>query len=545
MLNLPRKILACKSFIYIILYFFVNIFILTHYPDIHSDEAWLSGLSRAWMHTGRPTVTEPFFDLLPRAPHAVKLLFHSLQALFFTVTGYGIFQTRLLSLLSACAALFFFRKLLCRILPVSGSEGAGGTAFAVMVLLSIDPQFLAAAHTGRQEIQLMLLLILALIMLFPARRIQGSRPGLLAGCMVLIAGGFHPAAFLIAAAAAGALPASAVLNGGALRRGIGSAAGFLALCAAGGFIYAGISLLMNPNFLHDYLQFGESVEVAVPFYLKVIRFPHYYQKLWFRHSGTYFIPEMRPLFIIHMLSIAGTLALSALSLFKAGEQRERRHLLLLPVLMLITFNAALLILGKYAPPLLSLQLPILYLAPALIMTAGVFKGWVKRAVPAIVFLTAAVTCLYNTAPFLQQGRESYGEYTESIRDLLEKEQPRLLLANLNTEYALPCGAFLDFRNLAFLEEEGLDFEEYMVSRGISHILYPQELDFIYERRPVWNILYGNVASYYEDMNRFIEQRCTEAGSFVSPVYGMRIIPYSGTGKWKITLYRVEDTLSPP
>jgi hypothetical protein len=542
MLNLPRKILACKSFIYIFLYFFVNIFILTHYPDIHSDEAWLSGLSRAWMNTGRLTVTEPFFDLMPRAPHAVKLLFHSLQSLFFAVSGYGVFQTRLISLLSACLSLFLFHKLLGRLLAAEGDAG-----FAVMVLLSIDPQFLAAAHMGRQEIQLIVLLLLSLLMLFPSRRITGALPGMLAGCMVIIAAGFHPAAFLIAAAAAGALPAAAIRNGGSLRSGIPSAAAFLASCAAGALIFAGISLAMNPDFLGDYLQFGESVEVTVPFYLKVIRFPHYYQKLWFRHSGTYFIPELRPLFIIHILSIVGTLSLSAASLFKSGQKRERFHLLLLPALMLFSFNAALLFLGKYAAPLFALQLPILYLALALTLTltSKARNARLQKGVLAIVFLAAAATSLFNLAPFLQPGRERYSDYRYSIRLLLEDEQPRRLLANLNAEYALPCGTFLDYRNLAFLDEEGIDFEEYIVSRGITHILYSQELDVIYQRRPVWNILYGNVASYYEDMNRFIKQRCVPVDSFVSPVYGMRIIPYSGTGEWKITLYRVEDALSPP
>jgi hypothetical protein len=213
--------------------------------------------------------------------------------------------------------------------------------------------------------------------------------------------------------------------------------------------------------------------------------------------------------------------------------------------MLFSFNAALLFLGKYAAPLFALQLPILYLALALTLTSKARNARLQKGVLAIVFLAAAATSLFNLAPFLQPGRETYKDYESSIRKLLKKEQPRLLLANLNTEYALPCGTFLDYRNLAFLDEEGINFEEYIVSRGITHILYSQELDVIYQRRPVWNILYGNVASYYEDMNRFIKQRCVPVDSFVSPVYGMRIIPYSGTGEWKITLYRVEDALSPP
>ncbi|MFO7850737.1 MAG: 4-amino-4-deoxy-L-arabinose transferase, partial [Spirochaetia bacterium] len=65
------------------------------------------------------------------------------------------------------------------------------------------------------------------------------------------------------------------------------------------------------------------------------------------------------------------------------------------------------------------------------------------------------------------------------------------------------------------------------------------MDLIYRRRPVWNILYGNVAGYYEEMKEYLEEECTAAGSFSAPTYGMRITRYSGTRPWKVTVYRVK------
>ncbi len=61
------------------LFFLFGILTLTRYPFVHSDESWLAGLTRAMMEEGSPAVTEPFFDLKPRWPHGIKILFHLLQ----------------------------------------------------------------------------------------------------------------------------------------------------------------------------------------------------------------------------------------------------------------------------------------------------------------------------------------------------------------------------------------------------------------------------------------------------------------------------------
>ena len=73
-----NKILIILLFIY----FLVNLSFLTHFPFIHSDESWLSGLSRNILETKNFSSTETFFDLYLRNPHAIKIIFHSIQIMF-------------------------------------------------------------------------------------------------------------------------------------------------------------------------------------------------------------------------------------------------------------------------------------------------------------------------------------------------------------------------------------------------------------------------------------------------------------------------------
>jgi len=542
----PLKSFYIYSFLSI--YFFFNMLLLTYYPFVHSDEAWLSGLSRAWLREGSVTVTEPFFDLYPRSPHALKIIFHGIQAAVFSVAGYGIFPARLVSLLFGLGALALFYRLTAQLtargLPGQIPEKNGkGYAGLFTTLLALDPQFIAAAHLGRQEI-LLLFLLLAGLNLWTAEPPPGGgfKRGLLTGSVVALGIGVHPAVFLVAAALAGALLVS--------KRRFAALIGLLAASAAGALLFILLSWGMNPDFFRDYAAFGDTVEVGVPWYIKLVRFPDYYQKIWFRHSGTYFIPELRPLFPFYL--VAPVLS-AALGLWR------RDRTLLLPGLALAAFNVALVILGKYGPPLFALQLPLCYLAAALTY-ARLFSrpgGRTRRpagaAVGVALVLLVSGSAAYNLTEAPRHKTETYADYTASIRRVLEPEirlytsraQPVRILGNLNAEYALPYGSLLDFRNLDYLKTAGIDFEGYIRSRGITHILYPEEMETIYRERPVWNILYGNVAAYYADLHRFIDKRCLAAGSFASPLYGMRIVPYSGKKAWTVTLYRVQSGVEGP
>ncbi len=524
------------NFIYLFLsiYILFNICVVVYFPPVHSDESWLSGLTRAWLNQRSVTVTEPFFDLYPRAPHAIKILYHGAQAIVFTLFGYGIFQTRLLSLGLGIAALLVFRRLLSRVLP----ENHGANLVNLFtVLLALDPQFIIAAHLGRQEIALILILLLATLRLFPKNGNPGGFiRGLGAGLWVAIGIGIHPAAFLVAAVLTGIILTQP--------RRLSTLAGFFTACSIGALFFVSLSLWMNPTFFHDYIAFGDSVEVGVPWFIKLIRFPAWYQKLWYRYSGTYWIPELRPLLPLYGLSVAGSLALGI-------AKTERK--LLVPFFALAGFNVALIILGKFGVPLFALEVPLCYWALALVFSQVVPRPPPRAApwIASLLIVLGAGTTVYNLTDPLRGISERYTDYEGHIRSAIVAEEPLLkaegarlrVLGNLNAEYALPYGALLDFRNLAYLKASSLDFAAYIRTRNITHILYPEEMDVIYRERPVWNILYGNVAAYYDDMQRFLKRDCVVAASFESPVYGMRIVLYSGKRPWRVTLYRVKRSLT--
>ena len=71
---LLRNRLKFKYFIYIYLlvYFILNILFLVDFPFVHSDEPWLSGLSRAMMESRSLAVTEPFLIVLKEIPIALS-----------------------------------------------------------------------------------------------------------------------------------------------------------------------------------------------------------------------------------------------------------------------------------------------------------------------------------------------------------------------------------------------------------------------------------------------------------------------------------------
>ena len=154
--------------IYIIIYALYSASFLTRFPFVHSDEAWLAGLSRDMQAVGSFGVTEQFFDLKPRVPHALKLLFHALQMGYIHVFGYNILSVRLLSLTSG---------LICLILLYYIGKELGGRwmGFGLMVLVSLDVPFIYASHFGRQEIILCISLLSCILILI---RCQGCpQPG--------------------------------------------------------------------------------------------------------------------------------------------------------------------------------------------------------------------------------------------------------------------------------------------------------------------------------------------------------------------------------
>ncbi|MBN1837628.1 MAG: hypothetical protein JW820_17355, partial [Spirochaetales bacterium] len=131
---------------------------------------------------------------------------------------------------------------------------------------------------------------------------------------------------------------------------------------------------------------------------------------------------------------------------------------------------------------------------------------------------------------------SYGRYLERIR--AHVPQHARVLGGPNTAFAFAPGALHAFNDLAALTDAGPSFEQYVDEHGIQFILYPDELDRIYAERPIWNDLYGNLAPYYGQMQRFLSERCELVARYEEPVFAMRIVAYQGRYPARLRIYRV-------
>ena len=98
-------------YLFLALYFIINLFYLDSFPFVHADESWLASLSRAVIEKKSFSAVEDFFILTDRHPHALKMLFHTLQIPFLNIS-FSIKSVRILSVLFSVINLYFFYLLL-------------------------------------------------------------------------------------------------------------------------------------------------------------------------------------------------------------------------------------------------------------------------------------------------------------------------------------------------------------------------------------------------------------------------------------------------
>jgi hypothetical protein len=155
----------------------------------------------------------------------------------------------------------------------------------------------------------------------------------------------------------------------------------------------------------------------------------------------------------------------------------------------------------------------------------------------IITLIIAVLTFNTTSALIIDTHYNYDNYLSEISRVVKKDDN--VLANLNSEYYFNNGKLLDYRNLAYLEENNINFSEYINVNNIEYIIYSEEIDFIYNSRPVWNMLYGNLYPYYQDMKKYLTNKCKLVDSFTNSTYGIRIVRYIGKKNWNIKIYKVK------
>jgi hypothetical protein len=498
---------------FIMIYFITNLLFLTDFPYVHSDEAWLSGLSRVFINNFEMEYT--FFDLFPTTHHAMKFFFIMIQGLFIKGFGYNIFVLRLISLVFSIGSLVLFYKILLK------HNITKVTSLLFTILLSLNLQWFMVSHIARQEAVLIFIFLLAYYLVLKKPKYEVILLSLVLGFGI----GIHPNIFFLAIA----LGLTFLFQWSVKERKI---IDLIQLVISTG-VYAGLYLIVtfyiNPNFLNQYGAYGSKLGVFNQLSAKFQNFYFFYYKLYHRISGTYFTVPLKYDYLAFIALVVIIIYLLSNKSYKLTIKKSNDYL---PVIFFISMNLGILILGRYNQISIIFPIIFLYLSFA-VFTSKIFKG--RKY---LVYLLCIVVVFqgYHSYTFLkQQNNDSYNEFLDEFSIISEDGN---ILANLNLEYEFK-ERLIDYRNLTHLEENSISFEEYVEMNSIKYIVWYEEMDYIYRNEPKWDILYGPL-NYYEEITSFLKEEAKLIKTFESPTYAMRIAKYVNTYPWKVKIYEIKE-----
>ncbi|PKM94559.1 MAG: 4-amino-4-deoxy-L-arabinose transferase [Firmicutes bacterium HGW-Firmicutes-1] len=499
---------------FLFLYFIANIFFLTTFPFVHSDEAWLSGLTRNMMDTHSIYCTETFFDLFPRYPHSIKLLFHLVQMPFVHFGGNSVFSVRLISMFFSVATLYIFHKIMVVVLkhPLY--------ALLSTILLSLNIQFLYASHFARQEIVVLFFLMLGLYVY-----LKPFKSTILLGSIIGLCIGIHPNSFILAL-----LFGFLYLQDWIMRKKPFKEILLLVLtvsCFASAFIL--LSYIGDPNFIAHYSQFGATFGVDFPMGTKLLTLDDFYYKLYNSVSGTYYIPQMKYFWIAFLILLL--ISIGILISKKISPEIGLKYTLSQWLISLFAIQLGILIIGRYNTTSILFLIPFFYILLGNILIKIFKKNKTLLGLFVILIILSFILSIKEIKPYLPY---QYNDYLNEFAKAVPKDS--VVLGNLNTDFYFDNGSLFDYRNLAYLKTNDLSFKEYIQKNDIEYIIYYEELDYIH-KNPRWLILYGDDV-YYEDMNDYIKNNCTLIHSFKHTLYGIRIPRYMMDYEWEISIYKV-------
>lgn len=505
----------------ILIFFAVNLLFLTQYPFVHSDETWLAGLTRNMMQRHSLAVTETFFNLKPRYPHAIKTLFHLLQMPFLSLFGYRIFSVRLISLLAGSGGLFVFYQI-GKVFFQSEKK-----AIFAMLLLAVDSEYICASHFARQEILILLLMLICIALLMKHSNEMTNRLAVMLGIITGIAIGFHPNSFMIACVCGGILLLRILLYKTAKFRQLLLYAGVTSLFA---LTFVGISFLFDSNFISHYLTYGNNeFDVLAPVSDKFGSLGNYFAKLYYRVSGTYYIPNVKLQFFIFPTAMILSILYAAVMKNKDSKMSQNLVSLLTAIFMIIVSTA---LIGRYS------QLSIVFVFSMcwlLTVFACFMFGKTIGKVLGVCVLSAVLTfTLTDIRPWLSA--DSYDIYLSQIEELIPQDS--VTIGNLNSDFYFDNGVLLDYRNLSYLSDDGMSIADYIDAYNVQYIIITDELDYIYSVRPTWNIIYGNPV-WVSDLQNYADLHCEYMGTFEDNTYNVRIVSYvNGSQNFSAWVYRV-------
>jgi hypothetical protein len=365
------------------------------------------------------------------------------------------------------------------------------------------------SHFARQESILLFLLLLNIAYLYKSRNPHPIVSGLISSIGI----GIHPNSFIIF------LP---ILAYWILGKKIKDIVIYLLTLSLSALLFILWSFSLDPSFIHNYLNYGDELGVKMTLLDKVYQIKYFYLKLYYGVSGTYYTPDIKAIFYISILTIISTLYLISKKKIKPNV-----------LIYFIAINIGYIFIGRYN------QTSIIFIIPFIVlMISEVLLNINKKYLRNIIIVFILLIISINT--FVNMNNHYYSETYDDYLNNLELFVPdnAIVLGNLNTLFAFDTNKFYDYRNLGYLPKDKT-FSDYINERNIEYIIYPDEMDLIYNTRPLWNGLYGNVYPYYENMKNFFDNSCIAVGTFTSPVYGMRIVRYIEDKEYNITIYKVK------
>lgn len=495
--------------LYLLVYGILSFRFLCCFPFIHSDESWLAGLSLNMAESHDFSVTEPFFNARLRYPHAIKILFHALQILFLRLFGYSPETFRLLSLLAGLLVLFFFYKLAARMFRNFFFS------FGLMLIFSLDIQFIYASHFARQEILILLALVLCLYIFSGNEFSCTTKKSIILGCITGLSVGLHPNSFIIACTMGFCYLAVYLYKRQNLLRPILTYVGVTGGIAS---LFVALSYHFDPKFLTHYFTNG-----SVEFDIDVApgeRFSAlfgFFQRLFARTGGTYYIADIR--FQLILFSCAALFLLFFYLMMKK-EEPEFCGAVLCLILSGLGCITGIYIIGRFS------QLSIIFLFPAGWLLVGHFLKLFDSSYQKIGLLLLATVLLIVSKKEIQPSfhTASYDTYQEQIAVYVKPDDK--VLGNLNMNFYFENGALLDYRNLPFVMDADNSLGKYIEENNIAYIFYTDELTYYFEHRPYYNTLYGNIM-FAEALKAYCEKECELLGTFENPQYSPRILELIG------------------
>lgn len=494
--------------LFFFIYILINLIFLTKYPFVHSDESWLSGLSRTVLDKQSFLTSEPFFDLYPRAIHGLRVVFVFIQILFIKLFGYTIFSVRLVSLLFSTLTLYVAYKIIL-FFTKNKYISAIGT-----LIIAFSIQYILMSHTARQESIVLFGMTSAFYLCLIKFRYQNIVIGSIIGILI----GVHPNSFLIAC-------------------GIGmiylykysikdiefiDIIKLVFTSFMWALLFIGISIYLNSNALKEYITFGSSLGVFENDISRLKGFGYYYYKLFKQIGGTYYLVNIKADLIITSLILP--------SLFLIKNKTR----VVYPSLMIIGINIGYIIIGRYNQTAIIFTILFAYIN-LIFLVHFFFKNKSYKVILGILVVLLGYNINNVYTEISQTNYEDYYTVGEKVTRFVPKNSK--VLANLNLDYHFDNYSLYDYRNLQYLED--MKFSEYIERNSIEYIILYEEMEYIYNSNSKWDILYGDL-EYYDEMMEYVSSECMLVEEFENPTYAMRIAKYIDVYPWYTKIYKTKN-----